>query len=673
MQANVNKAIEIRSKIIWQLELIDSSAMSKIDKLLSAVDDLSARSDTLVSSICESNTLIALILELNGDITTADAEIDTMTELINKNNFCLNEFEKLYEKSFFLESNLHLNQHYTNETSLDNLNREYSYLLSSFGHFNVHHLAEEVQPPSENKELKNMLSISNLALKPLRCRTTKMTKQKSRYRLSSAYTLNPVQEGAVRDFLKSSYDTNVSSVMDRDTTTSSESTVGPDTSGECFAKEKKKGINENSEAGPYAQGDHIERGFHVQEYGQEETKLDQNANPHMSYDEREREKVSGTRIPGTNTVYSQGFNTQAMYGALSHESSYINDTNYQHELKYNSGSEDISALENNTFAFKTQDIPAEYLDFHYPGTGDDTFKASPQLAQAPLAFADMSPVNLDSLDLDEMDDFDLSNSDCSPSSDLDFRLFLRQSRVDLRTAFPAPLQKSRSHDSVFSGVPLAPPLKFHNPALMLARVKKTVNEPTVEATYSNSYNASPFEVMGSNFKERSRRLLEDVTRDLPESPTKLKPITPRRKSNFTIFNLLNSPMGSPSGMEIHKEPQHRGSIDLGKSLAGLLSLVGSKTPVTPTSHTAVHFSPPEKIKKLRKDINEPIAIQSEVHHKRLPPPERHLRNGSHSSLTIGPGNQKIISHGESSIFKRPAVNRLNRQLLASALSESIIT
>ncbi|SGZ57329.1 CIC11C00000000297 [Sungouiella intermedia] len=76
--------------------------MSKLDTLLAMVDSLSTKSDRIVSSICESNDLIGLILEVNGSIAAADSEIDTMTELINKNNICLNEFEKTPREILFL-------------------------------------------------------------------------------------------------------------------------------------------------------------------------------------------------------------------------------------------------------------------------------------------------------------------------------------------------------------------------------------------------------------------------------------------------------------------------------------------------------------------------------------------------------------------------------------------
>lgn len=537
--------------------------MSKIDSLLSLADSLSTRSDKLVNSICESNSLISLILELNGSIASADSQIDTMTELINKNNICLNEFEKLYEKSFFLESNLLFNQSYTNETSLDNLSREYHHLLSSFGHQNVCHLVQrEVRPPAENKALKNMLLISNLELKPIRCRSTKVSKQKSRYRLSAAYTLNPLTGAPARDFLKSSQET-VSTLMEV-----------------CERSERADSLVTSLE----------------------------NSMEHIEQRDRKPERA--------------GMNSE-------------------------------------TTEQRSQDLPEKLFIFRA-----------------------MSPVNLSTVNLDDLEEYDFSLSDNSPisSEDMDnFHKYLRQSRVDLRSAFPAPLIKSTLHDSVFSvHIPeqKPQPVKFHNPALMLSHAKEAVNQPTAEHIYSSSVKSGPVILSAtaainilpvSNFREHSQKLLS-VLQEIPESPTKSKPITPRRKSNFTLFNLLNSPMGSPSGFSIVKEEPsagRRGSMDMvGKSLtSGLMSLVGNK-PADPERRNSVQGPPRQR----KKGIRDPIEYRAEAQHKRMPV----KLNGCHSSLTIL-GKQKVINHGDASIFKRPTVRRMSQRLLHEALTESLLS
>lgn len=189
--------------------------------MLTLADTLLERSSRLTERIDESNMLISSILDLNTRITSADAEIDAITDLINKNNVAINEFEKLHEKAFFLDSNIHLNDPFTNETSLFNLSNEFHYLTQMFSYHNGRmdfdsrpstgystesypELEKETEQPEQQelteesvqptRGLRSILSISNLNLKPLRCRNAKVAKQKSRYRLLSAYTLNPVQE-----------------------------------------------------------------------------------------------------------------------------------------------------------------------------------------------------------------------------------------------------------------------------------------------------------------------------------------------------------------------------------------------------------------------------------------------------------------------------------------------
>lgn len=191
--------------------------MSKIDALLNMVDSINTRSDRLCAEVASSTTLISQIIDLNSLITAADSEIDTMTKLVARNNLFLSEFQVLYERSFLFEANMHLNETYTNETLFDNLFCEFDYLWQKFDLAN--RLRAPKSPPREphvspvaNLGLKNMLSISNLNLKPLRCKDIKVEKQKSRYRLSGAYTLNPLNP--VREVSSSSAETKCSNLMD---------------------------------------------------------------------------------------------------------------------------------------------------------------------------------------------------------------------------------------------------------------------------------------------------------------------------------------------------------------------------------------------------------------------------------------------------------------------------
>lgn len=554
--------------------------MSKIDQLLHMVDSLTQRSDSIVGLISESNGLVSLILELNSTINAADSQIDTMTDLISKNNFCLNEFEKLFEKLFFLESNLHRSEAYTNEASLDALNREYDYLLATFSHHNGRHFAPkpEEPKPEELKPLNHMLSLSNLNLKPLRCRSTKVSKQKSRYRLSAAYTLNPLAES--RSVSKSSQET-YDSLMDQDRSYESEET---------------------------SQGERMEK-------------------------------------------------------------SRVEDL----------GLDDSFALAgSDSFAFAVSDKP------------DDTFGSldKDHTFGSINSEALSAPLFAEAVDVSDMDSFSDSSLELdSPSKEVDnFHHFLRQSRVDLRTAFPM-LHKSRSHESVFSEQETLPPkFAFHNPADIL-HTQKGISQATVQPIYSSSFEKPPIspslsqaslsQASLSHFKEHSSHFKEQSSKLLPEdSPT--KPCTPK-KTNFTLFSLLNSPLGSP---RLGNATGRRSSVS--KSLtASFMHLVGPSTqpglsgqdlgPLRSPSCTSCRPSPPEKIKKLRKGLRDPIQIPNDISTKRLPPSinDRQLRNGGHSSLTIS-NKKKVINHGEVSLFKKPPVRGMSLLLLRDALHESLL-
>lgn len=519
--------------------------MSKLDSLLLLADSITARADHIVASVSESDMLIGRILGLSDSITAADSKIDSMTDLIGKNNIALDELEKLYEKSLLLEASLHSNESITNSTSLENLHSAYDHLLTSFGVRNRTLLQAEPPAKQDNQELKTMLSISNLDLKPIRCRSAKVSKQKSRYRLSAAYTLNPLGAVPTRNVLESSARTETSSIMD--------------------ANSDQNGTSDNA-----------------------------------------------------STV-----------GSLPEQS---------------------RISEERTF----------------------------NLSDLPLLFKSTRPIDISAVDLDDLDlDFDSSiESESSPSKnrDLDmfdnFHRFLRESRVDLRSAFPAPLQKSLSHESVFSAVqyPTQNVHKFHNPADMITS-KQLITQPTMETIHSLSFDARK----SSNFMEHTKKLLH------VEPP----PATPKKNSH-NLFTLLNSPLGSPRGLTSTRPSTtsasttsalaRRGSIDLlSKSLTeSFKNLVGSTPVQQPRIVTATKLSPPEKIKQMKKDISEPIAVKNEINSRRLPPSERKLRLGSHSSLTIGPNKTKIINHGETSVFKKPTIRRMSQAILHDALNESLL-
>ncbi|OBA18974.1 hypothetical protein METBIDRAFT_223745 [Metschnikowia bicuspidata var. bicuspidata NRRL YB-4993] len=585
--------------------------MSKLDSLLAMVDEISCRSDKLVGTVDESHKLILLIVDLNTSITKYDTEIDAMSQLATRNNAFLAEFQKLYERAFYLELNFGLNECYTNNTSFGNLYSEYDFLWNEFNATNQNtspkctksefQNADMVSPAPEmhqspEKKVKNIISISDLNLKPLRCKDSKVQRQKSRYRLSEAYTLNPLLALPIREILESS----------------------------------------------------------------------------------------------TNTKYSNVMSVLALDHERGDDLSFISQTS-------------VSGLPVSTSTSEEKDLTRTppFLD---------TEPKEPKSSKAnslPMLFK-----SLDLLDLDEddMEDSGLLNYDChsleSKFEDFEnFHHFLRRSRINLKECFPARLERSKSDDSILtvkrgsdysSLSQSASQQKFHNPTDMVSALKKSLsNQPTLEAIYCRKNDAA------SKFKEHSSKLLASQ-KELDICLVAGLPNPRKTQKNFDLFKLMNSPLGSPRGLDRpriadkdqerntlanstisnRQIPQRRKSMDLfGSSFASsFINFVSapSSLPIHGVTATGKYSdglivrSPPEQIKKMKKNAKEPIALINDIKSKRLPPSEQQLRSGSGSFLTIGPNRTKIINHGNSSPFKKPTLRRLSQTLLTDALNESLL-
>ncbi|GEQ71952.1 hypothetical protein JCM33374_g5638 [Metschnikowia sp. JCM 33374] len=619
--------------------------MSKLDSLLDMVDTIAARSDKLVSSINDSHMLISDIMELNTSISKYDTQIENMSQLVGKNSEFLVEFQKLYEKSFFLESNFGLNDCYTNDTSFSNLYHEYDFLWNEFHMANIKSGSAHVGNPenvanpgnpgnttkpgntakpgdtanpgdttttqvvnpthghsaekrvSPERTVKNIISISNLTLKPLRCKESKVSKQKSRYRLSEAYTLNPLQALPVREISESSTNTNYSNIMvtsdqehynhDNDDSSFSSNLSDSNSPVSVLLSSEMARTPKFSETGPFENTDPLD--------------------------------------PSASPLLFKSLHTSAYNG------------------------EDGDGIESSDFE---------------PHSPDSRFE-----------------------------DFD------------NFHHFLRRSRINLRESFPV-LERSKSHESVLTTKAEQvvssyfsreiPSRKFQNPADMINSQKKSLSsQPTVETIYSKGVDGA------SKFKEHSARLLASQIEKQAHSDNTVS--TPKKTQSFDIFKLMNSPLGSPRGFNRTRTPDkdedrdcsssnsnsilspnvdRRNSVEfLGKSLASsFMNLVNNNS----SSPKKLRFanmgleknepeknSPPDKIKKLKKDLKNPIASRNDIKSKRLPPIDRNLKNGSGSFLTIGPNKTKIINHADSSVFKRPTLRRMSQSLLTDSLNESL--
>lgn len=490
------------------------------DSLLAMADGLALRADSLSLCLEESRQVIARVLEAGQAVISADTEIDRLTAAVLRNTLVLADFQTLYERAFYLESNLHMNDSHTNRTSYGNLNSEFKFLSQKFDR--AHSRSGLALPESDlspdpaaqapaaaQTGLQKMLSISNINLRPLRCKSTRVSKKKSKYKLLEAYTLNPLQLNPTRDVLASSANTNLSNIME-----SSDLSAHLDLS------------------------------------------------PHTT----------------------------------------------------------MLSLEDNTL----DQQPACVLSGALP------------------LFGSFTALDIDNFDLDSV--AVLEHEPASPTPTLDdfenFHHYLRKSRIDLRQAFPEPLTKARSHDSVLSLHNLPAPTlplamsKFHNPLDMVKFESSISTTPTVEAIYSKRLDSSV------NFREHSRKLLSSnpilstpagTPHSLSHDVAKDEVHTPTKKKSHGFFQLLNSPLGSPRGFvsgPIAATPnaERRNSVDIfSKSFANnIMNLMGTSAPkaqpdtVPSKPVLSAKKSPPEKIKRMKKDINNPISVNNEIHTKRLP-------------------------------------------------------
>ncbi|WPK25535.1 hypothetical protein PUMCH_002855 [Australozyma saopauloensis] len=533
--------------------------MSKIDQLLVLADSITTSSEVLLNRVNELNLVVSLLMDIHHSIISADTEIDNYTQLISRNNSYLNEMQKLHEKSYFLEVNMPSNDIYTNETSYSNLYKEYTYLWRNFGFDNLNFAAEEddVPEPEQRSRLNHMLSILNLNLKPLRCKSTKVEKKKSRYRLSGAFNFNPLAP-------------NLPPIPDL---------------------QQKETLQAISESG---------------------------------------------------------------------SSRYV----------LNASSSDISSI------MDERPHRDSIASTHSFGLHRGSNVENHQDANLPLTLDSFTGINIDEFDMSSVQHLDFDYDSYSPDRNFDnFNEFLRKSRIDLQGQLPT-LKKSVSYESVFSApvtLTVEAPKKFHNPVdILYTQKRETLTQQTVEAIYSLPFDAP------LNFKELSKKLLIKKSDPIeigipPHTDTTTATLTPTRKSSYGLFQLMNSPLGSPRGLKdsqfaqsLKPEQQDRkGSIDsISKSLAtSFLNLVGT-SPIALNTISSVPcstHSPPEKIKKMKKDLKEPISVNNDFMAKRRPPLDR-------EKCTKAPVKSPLF---RKECTKPPILSLMKTDLLKDAFKESL--
>lgn len=651
----------------------------------------------------ESNMIIDNISSLNDDITSADTAIDSMSDLIFENHRYIREFDNLYEKCFYLEGSLHLNDDFTNKTSFENLFREYNFLLEKFTNKNrnyVYSSYQESEDEFKNEKdqidhetisapsLKNAISISNLKLKPIRCRSTKISKKKSRYRLSNAYTLNPL----LNDATSSTTTTPFLPVIERD----DEEVFGLAIPDPPNRQDSLHYVSSNT----FTNSPDIMDStviYHPRSFNKS------HLHP-ITSDVLADNDVDTVSTSPPSHAFSQvrGRSNSLPATPIAHSKSNQVETLF-HFTDFHQEGEDYENRESELEKLRLNRLK-HFISYdhgftnntHHSGISKQELQESPKFSPIP----DINHLDIDSISV--YSDFSYHSpegpgNEPPTSSNQDefenFERFLRRSRLDLNSVLPlTPIKKSNSHDSRLSSNKHR--FQFHNPiATVLMAQKQNFIQPTIEAIYSNKDSSSQSQKAAS-----SSKLLSEVISKNNDPPS--IPNTPTKKSSFKIFNMLASPSNSSSKSKTScaltegyedQSSKRRNSIDfIGKSLTESFKLLVNNnqplarmTPIGPSSlpPSLMYMpkskpSPPPKIKRLKnRNKLDPITAKNTMQNQRLPPPfelRKTRKDGYHSKLTIGPHKTKIIDHGDSSVFKKPLVSKVSHNSLREALSESFL-
>lgn len=662
--------------------------MSRLDQLISYVDELDKKSNRLLDSIYDSTEIIQRISYLGLKSIEIDNELDNLRAIIWNNSQCLQQYNDLKQKSELISNNFDVNDLYTNQTNYDNLNCEYNLVLQKFlindqniafnpqinlanqnenqklAHIDHHPIYNPIPPPNHqlqvsnqlqvNQEsqpeaasdfhsdidtlksinleiqtptLSNKLSLSNLKLKPIRCNNKKVYKKKSCYRLSSIYNINPIAYDELNSTDCFNSPTQNYDDFDNNDCNNHEDKHTPylqDLKYDTPSRHSKR-INDFDNISTEISHDD-NNNFENYQDDSTVTTVDNNSclNP------KSRNRSNSLPEANTSSLFSS-FALMKPSNIFSHyESQNLRNTRLQHF---------ISQRE---LRPQTTDI----TDFN------DVLLSSKNNIQ------DIDDISIFS---DEEDQFENENQEFS------FNSYLRQSRNNLLENFPNTPKKSSLHDSVLSKptITVASSFKFNNPGKSIKLSTPTV-EPTLANLDTGAIQMKDIKRKCSNIKDDPKIILNDfilrnnktVQKYCPNDTPKSPKISPK-PSLMDILQFNSASSAKSEQIKSNTQPTRRhsasGSIDAWAS--NLLHLVNSSKEEIP-----------QKIRELKaQSIIKPISVENNIQKKRKP-----IRiPGSQSRLIIELRNTKII-HGESSPFRRPVISKVRHTSLHEALSQSML-
>ncbi|KAI5964584.1 uncharacterized protein KGF55_001653 [Candida pseudojiufengensis] len=687
-----------------------------IDQSISLLDQNVLNSNPNLNQI----NLINQISFINQKILQYDNNIQELIKLMEFNKSCLVELNTLNLKCFHLNTNLQTSEDSLamNKENFESLSNQYNHILEKLeinDQFKIQDIKQDKQDcnikesididivseeedyeesdedeqdsmnVSQEKDLysstptppdlKKMISISNLKLKPMRCTTSsstcssnpetfnrKCSKQKSRYRLSSIYNLNPI-----------AYEE--SSFLSSTTQNTIESSIASSTVSEDSEKLMKNSLSKSYDT----IDSHLANTFDTSQQLQEPIDIKRNSNtpPHsvdqISQEHQQQFKHNRSNsLPTSTTSVDQHdlfkeFDCHQDYLQFNKLKHFISMSNLpRHNL---SPHEDLFFKEINKSLTPQQnnndcDVCSIVSDVSYYSPSDKE--------QQQLQRNKSMNQNYDDEILTHELNFDTYNN------------FLRKSALNLREQFT---NQSQLEGNVQSASTPKKLYKFQNPFNIVSSQRSI---PTTNVVISEEQQQSH---SNKNSCSSSRKLLSEVISRTPAVLNK-EPISPimdaKRKSNLHDKEKVSTPQYWPHdeqnflSQNTKSSPSLSASLDSqpqslllpNKFITNFMLNKESKTIKPPT---------PQKIKDLKKQKrfkNVPISIPNQTQLKRIPTTkpnqndfgtggERKILSGSYSNLTILK-NKKYINHGNTSIFNNPILKNYNEDAIRAALSESLL-
>lgn len=643
------------------------------------MDRLESKSSSLIQTANNTSTLLLHVSKLHSSIALADSTIGTLNETIATNYSYLHKIDQLHEKSFYLESSLSSNDVITNQTTWNNLYNEYQFIVDQFKQSTnkvriretalgedgidpkeeednnskkmkrstpLEHQLSALQPPSEERTLTNSISVSDIRLKPIRCREKKMYKKKSKYRLSQIYNINPLASSPILEVPGSDVEfDNSGFVRTQPNITSNTQTEEEETDGDRTSSTE----NGDKEALTLCTSPEIL----FPPLSSSSLRARSNSVPEISFHTASGENA----VSGLNIFNSEGIMKQSnILNQFSESEETLRMNRLKHFVSMSNGfhRNGIKPQQEQRQQQAKETIEEEGSPF------DMNFDKTPIFTPICLENND-----LDHLDIDACSDYSYYSPDKLEEDD--FEKYLRRSRVDLADAFPNTIKRSKSHDSVFSNHITAPKWIFHNPIDNTASTQ--IAGPTIKISDDYIYYRGNKEKIGMKVSDKTANLLNEVIlknsepnldKDMPTTPSKIP------NSNFSLFSPFKTASTTMSSGPL-----------LSKSFSeSIMSLVNSdKKKPLPTSTTTTAIAPiiPELTPtKSSLSSTKPIKINNSSQLQRIPPARRERTDGSHSKLTIGPNKTAIFNHGEQSFFKRPLQSKVSHNSLHEALSFSML-